>query len=145
MPDDKRPGPPNNHAVMNEIRSLRAWQEREMRSLHAKVDSANRTPLRHGWLKHILRDLETNPETQYKVHLYAMYWWTLNFALVLILFVFGNGVWQRISVLYLVLVSLYANWATDYGAMSAALAAKGQTPLPELPLERHVDAPEVGK
>lgn len=33
------------------------------------------------------------------------------------------GVWASASIFYLVLVSLYANFATDYGAVSAAEAS----------------------
>jgi len=38
-------------------------------------------------------------------------------------------------VFVILMYSLYANLATDYGAMSAALAAQGKGPPPEIPLE----------
>jgi len=72
-----------------------------------------------------------------------MWWWAINFIAVIMVFAFANHTWQVISVLYLVLVSLYANWATDYGAMSAALAAEQRAPLPEVPLESHVEPPQA--
>lgn len=118
----------------------------ELRLLHAKVDHAlraQRLPARHAWLGKFVKDLEYDPKVQYKVHLYAMWWWTVNFIAVVLVFAFANHAWQTISVLYLVLVSLYANWATDYGAMSSALAAQQLSPLPEVPLESHVEPPQA--
>jgi hypothetical protein len=113
---------------------------REMALLHRKVDALNRTATRrHTWVKRIVKDFEYNPVTQYKVHLVAMWVWTASMLTVVCLFTLANHFWQIVSVLYLVLISLYANWATDYGAMSAALAAQDQAPLPEVPLQQHVD------
>jgi hypothetical protein len=114
---------------------------REIELLHRKVDALNRStlPRGHRWLKHLIKDFEYNPVTQYKVHLTAMWVWTASIVTVVCLFTFANHFWQVVSVLYLVLISLYANWATDYGAMSAALAAQDQSPLPEVPLQQHVD------
>jgi hypothetical protein len=114
---------------------------KEMEQLHRKVDALNRSavPRGHSWLKHVIKDFEYNPVTQYKVHLVAMWVWTASMLTVVCLFTFANHFWQVVSVLYLVMISLYANWATDYGAMSAALAAQDLTPLPEVPLEQHVD------
>jgi hypothetical protein len=113
---------------------------REMELLHRKVDALNHVAVRrHRWVKHIVKDFEYNPITQYKVHLVAMWVWTASMVTVVCLFTFANHFWQIVSVLYLVLISLYANWATDYGAMSAALAAQDQAPLPEVPLQQHVD------
>jgi Na+/phosphate symporter len=119
---------------------------REIMLLHQKVDALSRTPLplRHAWVKHILHDFEYNPVTQYKVHLAAMWVWTVSIVTVVCLFAFANRFWQIVSVLYLVCISLYANWATDYGAMSAALAAQQLPPLPEVPLETHLEATEGG-
>ena len=113
----------------------------EIRQLHAKLDRLQRTqlPLRHAWVKHIVHDFEYDPKVQYKVHLVAMWVWTFSMITVVCLFTFANHFWQVVSVLYLVLISLYANWATDYGAMSAALAAQQLSPLPEVPLETHVE------
>jgi hypothetical protein len=123
---------------------VREEVQREAASLHAKVDRLNRTPMpSHRWLSHIIKDLEYNPKTQYKVHLVAMWFWTANFIAAVSIFLLSQGVWAKISVLYLVCISLYANWATDYGAMSAALAAQNQSPLPEVPLEQHVE-PQAG-
>lgn len=79
--------------------------------------------VRHRWLRHIIRSFESDPAVQYRIHMTFTYFWLVNMALALAVFLFAQGIWQRASVLYLVLVSLYANFATDYGAVSAAEAA----------------------
>jgi len=42
------------------------------------------------------------------------YFWLLNMALVVLVFIFAPGLWAQVSVLYLVLVSLYANLAVEF-------------------------------
>ena len=74
----------------------------------------------------LFRRLEGDPKTQYMWHKWAMRFWVVNAVVMVAVFTFAPSVWMRVSVLYLVLVSLYANAATDFGAMSAAeAAAKG--------------------
>ena len=87
-------------------------------------------PGRHAWLLAIFRALakdkkrfETDTALQLKIHQIASYVWIVNFFMALFVFFAFPGFWAHASVLYLVLVSLYANFATDYGAVSAALAA----------------------
>src|SRR5215472_13846008 len=87
-------------------------------------------PLRHGWLKYFIKDFETNPALQYRIHMTFTYLWLVNMAVALSVFIFAQGLWQKASVLYLVLVSLYANFATDYGAVSASIAAGTATHVP---------------
>lgn len=73
---------------------------------------------------HVLaRKFEGDPKTQYAWHKWAMRFWLVNAVIVITVFALAPAVWKQVSVLYLVLVSLYANWATDFGAMSAAEAA----------------------
>jgi hypothetical protein len=97
--------------------------------------------LRHGWLRLVIKDLETNPRTQYKVHLYGVVYWLANFPLVIALFFFEPALWLKLGVFITLMYSIYANFATDYGGMSAAMASFGSAPLPEIPVEAHVDAP----
>jgi hypothetical protein len=93
-------------------------------------------PVRHGWLRHIVRGLEDDPHVQYKIHLRAVQVWLASMVTVAVVFTFANPFWQKVSVLYLVLISLYANLATDYGSMSASMAAFApDAALPEIPLE----------
>jgi hypothetical protein len=118
----------------------------ELRKLRAELAAIRAAPvMRHGWLKFAIKDLETNPKTQYKVHYYGAIYWIINFPLVMVLF-FGFPLeWLKWGVFITLMYSLYANFATDYGAMSAALAAQGQAPLPEIPSSTHVEAESDGE
>lgn len=121
----------------------------EIELLHAKMDAIlsmqhRQARARHVWMKHIVKDLETNPRTQYKVHLYGVVYWLANFPLIAAFFFLAPNEWLKWGVFITLQYSIYANFATDYGAMSAAMAAFGQTPLPELPISEHVEA-EDGK
>jgi hypothetical protein len=111
-------------SVAEEIRGLQA-EVRAMRSISA----ARRMP--HGWLRIVISDLETNPHTQYKVHFYGMIYWIINFPAVTMLFFFAPTVWLKWGIFITLVYSIYANFATDYGAMSAAMAAYGTVSPPE--------------
>lgn len=56
-------------------------------------------------------------------HKRMTYFWAINMIAATVVFFAAPGVWANASILYLVLVSLYANMATDYGAVSAAEAS----------------------
>lgn len=90
---------------------------------HRHVHVHLHAPLRHGWLKHFIKDFETNPRLQYRIHMTFTYIWVVNALVAVAVFVFAQRLWQFASVLYLVCISLYANFATDYGAVSATIAA----------------------
>lgn len=119
-----------------ELRILRA----EVRALHQHVATL-RPPGQHGWLKHVIKGLEDDPHVQYRVHLYGTVYWLANFPLVTVLFFFAPSLWLKLGIFITLVYSIYANLATDYGAMSAAMAAFGQSPLPEIPVQEHVDPP----
>lgn len=122
--------------TLNEIKLLRA----EVAALSAHV---RRPQISHGWLKHVVKGLETDPHVQYKVHLYGVIYWLINFPLICWLF-FGEPVlWLKLGIFITLIYSIYANFATDYGAMSAAMAAFGSSSLPEIPLE--AKPPEMPK
>jgi hypothetical protein len=95
-----------------------------------------RLPHRHGWLRHLVKGLEDDPHVQYRVHLRAVQVWLASMVAVSLVFFLDQPLWIRVSVFYLVLISLYANLATDYGSMSASMAAfaPGEH-LPEIPME----------
>jgi hypothetical protein len=93
-------------------------------------------PVRHAWLGLFIKDLETNPHTQYKVHFYGVIYWLINFPLVIALFFGLPSLWLKLGIFITLMYSIYANFATDYGSMSAAMAAfKPDSPLPQIPLE----------
>jgi hypothetical protein len=98
------------------------------------------TQMRHGWLKHVVDGLETDPHVQYKVHLYGVVYWLINFPLIAAFFFLYPTAWLKWGVFITLIYSIYANFATDYGAMSAAMAAFGDHPLPEIPVEAHIPA-----
>jgi hypothetical protein len=88
---------------------------------------------RRGFLRLFVRDLETNPHAQYKVHRWGMWWWVINFPLVTLLFFTEPSVWLKWGLYITLIYSIYANFSTDYGAMSAAMAAYNDRYLPPLP------------
>ena len=83
----------------------------------------------------LFKDLSTNPYTQYKVHMWGAIYWLINFPLICCLFFFTPTLWLKLGIFITLIYSIYANLATDYGAMSAAEAAFGQPPPPPIPLE----------
>ncbi|HSZ28170.1 MAG TPA: hypothetical protein VK784_00260, partial [Pseudonocardiaceae bacterium] len=68
-------------SLIAEVRLLRADVAR-LHAAHAPVH------LRHGWMNLILKDLSTNPYTQYKVHMWGAIYWLINFPLICCLFFF---------------------------------------------------------
>jgi hypothetical protein len=90
---------------------------------------------RNGFLRLFVRDLETNPHAQYKVHKWGMWYWLVNFPLVTLLFFLAPTVWLKWGLYITLIYSIYANFATDYGGMSAAMAAYEDRPgLPPIPV-----------
>ena len=71
-------------------------------------------------LKRFHRIVETSPVFQTKYNIFFMYFWLANMIMVTPVFFFMSSFWQKASVFYLVQVSLWANVATHYGAVSAA-------------------------
>jgi hypothetical protein len=68
-------------------------------------------------------------------HLYGVIYWLINFPAICYLFFGQPGLWTKLGIFITLIYSIYANFATDYGAMSAAMAAFGDKPPPEIPLE----------
>ena len=98
----------------------------EIKKLNKKLDSAilhRPQSMRHGWLKVFFKDLEDNPATQASIHKWASIYWLANFPIILSLFFFAPHLWLALGLLVNTVYSLYANLATDYGALSAAQAS----------------------
>ncbi len=55
-------------------------------------------------------------------HLGLTGFWFLNAIAVVIVFVYAPDLWKQLSVLYLVIVSIYANMATHWGAWQGSRA-----------------------
>src|ERR1035441_1407443 len=79
--------------------------------------------IRQSWLSALLNRFNTDPRLQYKIHIVMTYVWVVNMILAIGVFIFAQGLWSKASILYLVLVSLYANFATDCGTVPGAEAA----------------------
>jgi len=124
-----------NTGAMTETESLIA-EVRELRADVARLHAAHTAVhIRHGWMGLLLKDLSTNPYTQYKVHMWGAIYWLINFPLICCLFFFTPTLWIKLGIFITLIYSIYANLATDYGAMSAAEAAFGQPQPPPIPLE----------
>jgi hypothetical protein len=80
-------------------------------------------PRRHGWAYLLFDRLQYDHRTQIEFHRWAIVFWTLNIPAATVLLFVVPAVWNRFSVFYVLLLSLYANADTDYDAMSAAEAA----------------------
>lgn len=73
--------------VLAELRRLRV----EVTALRVAHEQSLSSP--HRWMRYFVKDLETNPVTQYRVHLYGVIYWLINFPLVTALFFFAPNVW----------------------------------------------------
>lgn len=81
---------------------------------------------RHFWLKpflKFLKDAEDDAVTQIRVHKIAIRFWIVNAVVATLIFIFFPDFWAQASIFYVTIVSLYANFATDYGALIASQAA----------------------
>jgi VIT1/CCC1 family predicted Fe2+/Mn2+ transporter len=146
--------------LLAEVRSLHQHLNllhRHHEELHAKVDTLQHQQraygvYRHHWLSHIIHDLEYEPRVQRRIHLVAAWVWLVSAIPILILFFFFPEEWLAWGVLITLLYSLYANFSTDYSGISAAQAAMGTHPMPEVPLmqrergyeEEHAPDPQPG-
>lgn len=109
----------------------------ELRRLEAEVRHLKVMSLlpRNGFLRLFIRDLETNPHSQFRVHKWGMWYWVINFPAVTLLFFLEPSVWLKWGLYITLIYSIYANFATDYGSMSAAMAAYEDRPgLPPIPV-----------
>jgi hypothetical protein len=78
----------------------------------------------HHWIKRFVSDFEYNPDFQIRFHFIAMRFWELNALCGTLLLLLEPRLWASIGVFYVFLLSIYANWDTDYDATSAAQASK---------------------
>jgi hypothetical protein len=114
-------------SLIAEVRQLRA----DVARLHAAHTAVH---IRHGWMSVLFKDLSTNPYTQYKVHMWGA---------LCCLFFLTPTLWLKLGIFITLIYSIYANLATDYGAMSAAEAAFGAPQPPPIPLEPPAPLPSM--
>lgn len=79
---------------------------------------------KHHWIKRFVEDFEHNPDFQVKFHLVMMLFWIANAITGTVVMILWPHLWLVIGVYYVFLLSIYANWDTDYDACSAASAFK---------------------
>jgi hypothetical protein len=72
----------------------------------------------------LINKLIKDPTTQKKFHLNATLFWIINVPIVLVVFYIFPAIWEKYSVIYLVLASLYANIATEFGSVASSEAAE---------------------
>jgi hypothetical protein len=128
--------------AMTEAETLIA-EVRLLRADVARLHAAHMAVHSHSWMRLLFKDLSTNPYTQYKVHMWGAIYWLINFPLVCCLFFFTPTLWLKLGIFITLIYSIYANLATDYGAMSAAEAAFGEPTPPPIPLEPPPALPPV--
>lgn len=90
---------------------------------HLRRHLADHRPARHGWLRHLVKGLEDDAAVQAKVHKWACVYWLVNFPVIAVLYFVFPNTWIALGLLVNTFYSLYANFATDYGALSAAQAS----------------------
>lgn len=79
---------------------------------------------RHHWIKKFVRDFETDHDFQVKFHLVMMLFWIVNAIMGTVILFCWPHLWVEVGVYYVFILSIYANWDTDYDAVSASQAAK---------------------
>lgn len=80
-----------------------------------------------------------NPDFSLKLNQRLAVFWVINFIVVIFLYFFFPAAWEKMSILYLALVSIYANFV---GHTSAAEAAMGNKKQDEIEEKRVEDAEE---
>ena len=83
-------------------------------------------------VKHNIHELEYDPSAQYRFHFVLTWTWFLSMAAL----PFVSPLWgHSLPSLIVEEISLWANFATHFGAMSSALAAKQTKTIPDEPHE----------
>lgn len=76
-------------------------------------------------LLRILRDdFENNPKFQIVFNKIFTYFWLVNMIAASFAFWIDRKDWDKYSIFYVTLISLYANFATNYGALSASQSSE---------------------
>lgn len=75
------------------------------------------------WIRGAIHTFETNPRWQYKFHLVMMVFWIINFIAGTVVVLLYPNLWLTIGVYYVFALSVYANWTSDFTAVSATIAA----------------------
>lgn len=80
--------------------------------------------VKHAWIRRFVDDFENNPDFQVKFHLAMMIFWMVNATAGTVVMFLWPNLWLQVGVYYVFMLSIYANWDTDYDAVSAGKAFK---------------------
>lgn len=72
----------------------------------------------------IIQQFESDARFQARIHLVGTYFWLFNFPFVGYMFFYRPHAWLAVGLVLNTFYSLYANFSTDYGALSAAQASQ---------------------
>ena len=73
----------------------------------------------------------TNPKYSVRANWGAAAFWAVNFVIVVFMYFILPDAWEKISILYLALVSIYANFVGHLSAVEAAQGNKKQDDIEE--------------
>lgn len=91
-----------------------------------------------------LRDrFENDPAFQIVLNKVMTYVWLINMPVCTFIFFAFPGFWDKYSVFYVLLVSLYANFATNYGALSASQSSEAAKEAAEHAMVIRNDHPDI--
>jgi hypothetical protein len=77
----------------------------------------------HHFLKHLIHKAEYDHLFQFRFHIWMMVFWMVNVLAGTAVLILWPAEWVKIGVYYVFVLSVYANWDTDYDAVSESQAA----------------------
>ena len=94
-------------------------------------------------LKSLQNRFENDPAFQIKFNKFFTYFWLINMIAASIEFWTDQNDWAKYSLFYVTLISLYANFATNYGALSASQSSRAAKEAAEHAAVIRNDHPDI--
>lgn len=94
-------------------------------------------------LQRFQKTFEDDPKFQIKFNKVSTYAWLIQMAVLPIVFYGISNVWAKYAVFYLTEISLFANFATSYGAVSASESSEAAKEAAEHATVIRNDHPEI--
>lgn len=94
-------------------------------------------------LKNLQDRFENDPAFQIVFNKFFTYFWVMNFIVATTIFFGAKSLWDSYSVYYLVAISLFANFATNYGALSASESSEAAQKAAEHAAVIRNDHPDI--
>jgi len=92
--------------------------------------------------KHKVRDFLADASAQKKLHLNLAIFWAVNLPIVVFMYFVLPDVWQAASILYLAIVSIYANFVGEISSWQAAKVEVRQEEIESARQDELVDQTE---